>query len=360
MTQMVESPPQTNRWRDEIREILGWIKDNAVFCAAAAIALPGISVFHYTQHEHVPVSITSSEMLAVLPLVLAVIVLVTVIVSGAMLIPLSAMFEYAKRAPDGRWHLLPPRERGRRKAALLWLAALTGPGIIVATAAVFVDSSSGSGRWKFWLAIFLATVIYTGITQWLLPGREHKRTVDSFFSASLMGSFCQMLLNLTAMQLALRALDPTLAKGWIYAALIVTTIVLALVQLFFAAMIEVTSMYGGVIKQACTATAALVAALCLFPYTGASLAGYVISGSASGGADCVQLTLSTGSSDFNALLEPGTERKTHSLKLLANVDDTYLVRTRGEERGTVYRIPAANVIALTACPSPRKDNTQKK
>lgn len=360
MNQTIEKPATPHSWPQEVRELLSWVKDNALLCAAAAIALPGISVFHYTQYEHVPISITSSEMLAALPVVLSVILLTIIILCAAMLMPLSAMFESAKRAPDGRWHLLPSREGGRRKSALLWLAALAVPGIILATAATFSSSSSKNDRWPMWLAMILSAAFYTWITQWTLPGRTHKHTLDSLLFTAFMGGFCQMLLIMTTMQLTLHALNPELSSYWIYASLIGTTFGLALVQLFFAALIETTSTHAGVVKQACTATAALVAVLCAFPYTGAWLAGYVISGSASGGADCVQLTISTEASDFNALLAPGNERKTQGVRLLANVDSTYFVRKQREARGTVYRIPAEKVTALTACPSTKNNSTQNK
>lgn len=336
-------------WLKELLVIKFLIEKHPVLASASAILLPSISIYHYTMREHVPLSIASPDVVSSLPSVLAAIAFLVLALAALPLIPVSLLFEGATRDPDGQLRILPREDAQRRKDILHWLLAFMMPGAFIAlgvcTSALWLPDAD----WPIIVAAILASVIFTWTVRWKKSDGIRRHAVEPTLTTFAI-SFLQMLLAIYVMQGSLKIFGKSPSNAQAILALTVSVFLLPLVQMFAVRLIEHTSQRYGFVMQAFIGALLLIAGMCLIPPTGATLAGHVIAGSASGYTLCTQLRLSSQASEFAALTSAESSL-TIPLKILSNAGGSYLVRKSDSEDQTVYRVPDASVIALSPCPS---------
>jgi hypothetical protein len=265
------------------------------------------------------------------------------------------MFEDIERGPDGKLQLLPPKGGNRLKAIGLWLIILSTPGLLIA-AALFSNVISPPGpEWPIPTAIFLSTILCTWLTRNTMRREKRKGILTDSLPIALSAVLAQMLLTTVAMQWALGLIGHDSGDAAIFGALMLATFLLAVLQIFYAAVIEATSNLAGIVTQACVGAAIAIVLACVIPPTSAALAGSIIRVIAPDGKRCMQLRLAD-MNKFAALHDKALTDRTVGVEVLANVDSGYLVRKQGNPNDSVYRIPADDVLELLSCPPPNKAN----
>lgn len=363
---MSEISTQTDKkrhaWQSEASEILAWIEAHPTLLTASAIVLPSISITHYINTYHVPISITSPDILATLPLILATIALITVSLGVLLLLPFSVLFETIERKSDGSLQLLPKPEDGRGKTLLIWFSLLILPGVIFGLGGIALEHWLAVNPTIASLIVVASALLVAGITYSQIPRNQTRRFSFSTFLIALGSSLCQMFMVLSVMLLVLKSTDAHSSMASVAGKLSIAILILAALQLFMLALVEATSRHAGILKQACMGSALFVVVLCFLPITGARLAGNIISRTAMGGVDCVRFGLTDDAwNDFGMLRDTsGTPasrspaeatRHTANVRVLANVDGAYLVQKQEATDKAFYRIPADGITSLAKCPN---------
>lgn len=332
-------------WQSELRTIQTWIEDHPILLGGAAILLPSISIYHYATSEGVPLTIASPDIISALPSVLAAIAFLTILLCALPLAPACLMFDGARRRQDGRLRLL-SRENGQlRQDFFRWLAAFSLPGVIIAFGVLGNVMWWPDSEWPLFVFIFSGSASFT-----VIVSRIRRTPVFSESTLFVFGmSGLQMLIATMVMQLALRLVSSSWNDLLIFGLLLLSMAALSFVQIAAVLVIEQTSQKIGFVMQAFIAALCVITFACILPPTGSALAGRILQGSASGNMHCVQLRLVEGTSDFSDLFSGTDSRSTVPLRILSNADGVYLVRNNDAPKGTIYRIPTANVSALISC-----------
>lgn len=342
-------------WLEQLKIALNWAEKHPLKLASAAIALPSLSIYYYLQAEHIPLSILSSDVISGLPSLLSIIALFTVALFTLALTPLTVMFEGAITEKDGSIRVQASARHERKIKSRRWLLALALPGTILAISVVLMAKHDDIDAWVMPTAIFLSTGAFITAARFL--GRKRpkgKHWLESVWFAAA-SSVVQMLVAITLMKGVLQLISDVENIYGILAILIFSMILLAGLQLIAVGLIEWASKDGKIAANVFYASIALIAVFCVFPMTGAWLAGKVVSGSASGGRSCVQLSISGDKSDFSELMPSSKESQelTKPLNMLASTSSRYYVRPM-QEKDRTFTIPGDRVTHVQKCLDDKK------
>ncbi len=337
-------------WLEQLKIALNWAEKHPLKLASGAIALPSLSIYYYLQAEHIPLSILSSDVISGLPSLLAIIAAYTLALFALSLTPLTVMFEGAITEKDGSIRVQASARKERMRKSGLWLLALALPGTILATSVVFMAQHDGIDAWLMPTAIFSSSGLFVLAARRLgrkLPKGKHWLESVWFAAAS---SLVQMLVAITLMKQVLRLISDLDNVYGILAILIASVILFALLQLLAVGLIERASKGGKIAANVFYTSITLIVVFCAFPTTGAWLAGAVVSGSASGGRSCVQLSISGDKSDFSELMQLGKESQdlTKPLNMLASTSSRYYVRPM-QEKDKTFTVPSDRVTQIKKC-----------
>lgn len=334
-------------WPSELRYVQTWLESHPVLLGGYAILIPSISIYHYTNAEHVPLSVASPDIISSLPSVLAAIAFLVLALAALPLIPALLMVEGATRDASGRLYILPIDSLQRQKDVFHWFLAFMLPGAIIAlgiSMSVFFFPKSSlpvTGA-----AIF-ATALFT-LSVHIKKGKSLKKFISPDTLIHVLVSLLQILLAISAMQACLRFFGQSPTDRETLFALLIAILGVPTLQMLLVMLVELTSHRYGFVMQAFLGAACLISILCVVPTTGAFLAGHVIGGSASGYHKCTQLQLLNSAVKFNRIISKDGSTSV-PVKILSKASGIYLVRDLDIRNQAVYRIPETDVVALVPC-----------
>lgn len=350
------SEAHSHDWTNELRSIQAWIQAHPVLLATLGIFLPSAALFNYSIFGQAPLNLASTDVISSLPTLLAAIALLSICCSVLMVAPVLVLIEGAPRDEKGELVIFPLERKARKRAALQWIALLLMPAAVIAGTIIVSALSDAVSDWMYLPIICLTALLY-GICGTFIRSADRGVVFSESTLRTTFAGVAQMLISVFVMQSILSALRDD-SPSRILLIVICAMILLALLQVGCVMAIQLTSRYAGPARQAFLAAMGIVTFVCIFPPTGAWLAGAVLGSSATGGNSCARLFLSPDTSFAQLLLEaPTSERHTSDLRVLAKVDGIYLVRKYGAAEGSVYLIPELQVLALTPCTSTRKSGS---
>lgn len=344
-------------WLEQFVAALKWAEDHPVKFASGAIALPTLSIFYYLHENHLPLSILSSDVISSLPSLLTLISALTLSLFALTLMPIIFIFDGANTEQDGSIRSLISSGNTRLANSFIWLAALMLPGAILAIAVVLMTKYDGNDAWAIPLSVILASSTFALILYALGKRRPFIKYVLESSTLAFCSNLAQMLLTLTLMKQALRFFPDLKCLCLILLILLATVATIAIVQILLVHAIELGSKKGRIAANAFYVSIALVSAACLFPTTGSHLAGIALSNSASGGWECVHLSISGEPRDYSEIMEP-TGIQTKPVHIFAATSSRYYIRLEGESDRT-HMISSERVTQIKKCPtdSSKKEET---
>lgn len=351
-----DSCATVNSWRAQIASTFAWIEKHPFSLATAGFALSVISINHYLRREGIPLSILSSDTIAAVPAVLAMVSVTAFALLMLLLLPLAAVFDGIIQERDGTLRLLPTHSPFRKKKIILWLTALAAPGMLVMLVIIGIAYELINERFGIPFGIFL------GISVFWLAWRVARRRSSGTFNAiertmfALLAGVVQILTSILFVQLALKFL-PAIENQSVEALIVIGACMavmaaLALVQLAIVRSVEIFSKGGQLVRYVPAFVGGIIVTLCVMPYSGSVLAGTVISHSASGGHRCVQFTVSGDPADFNELMQMKDKERTRTTKpvrVLAGTSSLHYLRLVDGADG-VLMLPVDRVTGLKPCP----------
>ncbi|SEK37814.1 hypothetical protein SAMN05428989_0004 [Pseudoxanthomonas sp. GM95] len=345
--------PLPANWLSEVRTAQGWVEAHPVLLSIMAILLPSISIYHYTTAENLPLSIASPDIISSLPSVLAAIAFLAVTLVVLILTPALLILEGVQRDDKGRLRVMSRDPQQRKQDLRRWFIAYCIPGALIAAAVATRALWLRDAQWLVFAAILFAFVLFT-----VMVRRIKKKPLGSLVSdgtiLTLAFSLIQMLLAISAMQIAIKLVGDAASERLVIAAVLLAMLTLPAIQLVSVIAIEVTSDRYGFVLQAFLGALGVIFALCVVPPTGAYLAGQVIGGSASGHANCVYLKFRESENNYEELVDKKS-KQTVQVKIYANASSSYLIRKVGDKDGAVYRIPQESIVSISPCPNLKKN-----
>lgn len=345
-------------WKEELRIVSKWIEEHPALLTVLAFLLPSSGLYHFVTADHIPLELASSDVIAALPLLLVRISFLVIMLSALFALPALMVFEGAVREQDGSIRVFPPFIRRRRrklgpraKKLLLWLLALSVPGLAIAAALAVDAMLDQSDAPVVPVAIGVGVVAFVVITRGIRRSAQNGESLHEFTALSAAAGVTQMMAALFCMQFALRYVPSATHDGLVFALLLFAVFILAFVQITIVVVIEQTSRHAGFVRQGFVGALCLVSIAFIFPHSGAALTGMALRDTASGGHRCVRLAMTAESADFRTLIHKNAAGagRTVGLNLLSNLGGTYLARIRGDKEKTVYRIPTDKVVSMAPC-----------
>ncbi|MBD0677765.1 hypothetical protein CGA21_03655 [Pseudomonas sp. PSB11] len=342
---------------------LKWLNDRAWPLSVGILLTAGLYLYQYILEEQIPLSITSSAVLAALPAMSAILVFIISVLVAFILSPifvlfhrlnasdkrLSDDFSFEQRSAEQRARHL--RLLGRWGGGLLILGVfcglLTGVGFQV-TGNVFWTCAAISGAG---LTIF---VYYRFITL----GVEGSVSTD-FRMACVMSAFVQIgvILNVTivVMEIAGRYVS---SLWWLLLLVPGELLFLGLIQLLGALFVVKMRGHEHPVAFVAIGVMVMVVVLGLYPASSAKLGGFALQVSSSGARNCAVLGLGPESKGLEAIMDPDRPGFSRPFRILAEADGIYFVRPWKTDSKFIQFVPRASLTSIDACPLDRKSARQ--
>ncbi|WP_236708454.1 hypothetical protein [Pseudomonas sp. Root562] len=329
------------------------------------LLIAGIYLFQYIQVEKIPLSITSSAVVAALPAMFAMLVFVIAMLGALIVMPAFIIFhrlnDSGERLSDhlsfdqGKSGLTPLR----RRLMLHWLYGVLLLGGFVWLVGVHASYGHTSGWWM------LGMVALGGLTllghAWIIT-RVWKTSVSlEFWFACVMSALVQWIAILNVTVVVARSVSEYVDDVWLFIPFMFLELVLLwLIQLGGAYFVVVMRRHEHPVAHAALVAMVVIFVLGLIPQTSAKLAGVTLQLPSSGARNCTVMTWAASTQLLEAINDPDNPGSSIRLRLLAEADGMYIVRPWRAEAKAVQFVPRSSVTGIDECaPEPKTDDATR-
>lgn len=341
-----------------------WLNERAWPLGGSILLIAGIYLFQYIQVEKIPLSITSSAVIAALPAMFAMLVFVIAMLGALIVMPAFILFqrlnESGERLSD---HLRfdqgkPELTTLHRRLVLHWFYGLLLLGGFVWLIGALAASDYTSGWWivgKVVLGIF--TLLGHA---WIITRVLNVRASLEFWFACVMSALIQLVAILNVTVVVARSVSEYVEDVWLFIPfMLLELILLWLIQLAGAYFVVVTRRHEHPIAHAALVAMVVIFALGLIPQMSAKLAGVTLQLPSSGARNCTIMTWAPSTQLVDAIKDPGNPGSSIRLRLLAEADGMYIVRPWRAETKAVQFVPRSSVTGIDECPPEQKTDATR-
>lgn len=357
----IESPStrsSPNRYARLSASLL-WLNERAWPLSIGILLTAGLYLYQYILEEKIPLSITSSAVLAALPTMSAILIFIILVLVGFILLPIFVLFHRLnasdkRLSDDFSFEQRSPEQRARHLRLLArWGGGLLMLGIFCALLSVIGSQVTANLWWA------CAAVLGTGLTLFayyrLMTLGVIGQVSTDFRMACVMSAFVQMgvILNVTivAMDIAGRYVS---SLWWLLLLIPMELLLLGMIQLLGALFVVKMRGHDQPAAFVVLAVMAVVIALGLYPGSGARLGGFALQVSSSGARNCTIMSFDPQSKGLESIMDPARPGFSRPLRILAEADGTYFVRPWNTDAKLVQFVPRAKLSGIDACPLDRK------
>ena len=339
----------------QLSQGLLWLNERAWPLGGSILLVAGIYLFQYIQVEKIPLSITSSAVIAALPAMFAMLVVFIVMLGSLVVMPAFIMFH---RLNDSGERLSDHLSFDQRKPELTALHGRLvlhwGYGLLVLGAFVWLIGALApytqlSGWWIVGeIGVGLLTL---AAHAWIIT-RVYKTRIDkAFWFACVMSALVQLFAILTVTVVVARSVSEYVEDVWWFIPfMLLELFLLWLIQLAGAYFVVVVRRHEHPIAHGALVGRAVIFAVGLIPQASAKLAGVTLQLPSSGARHCTVVTWAPDTKVLEAIKDPNNPGSSIRLRLLAEADGIYIVRPWRTEAKAVQFIPRASVTGFDECP----------
>lgn len=353
----LQTPPP-NRY-SQLSQGLLWLNERAWPLGIGILLTAGMYLYQYIQDEKIPLSITSSAVIAALPAMSAMLVFVISVLVAFIIMPIFVLFhrlnDSGKRLSDDfSFDKISPELSARhRRLILRWGGGLLILGIyctLVGAAGPYVPR----GGW--WIGAGLLGLLLTVLAYTVFITRGQNITVSADFRfICVMSALVQVFVILTVTSVVLPiAAEYVNNIWWLVPLMFLELFFLWLIQLLGALLVVRTRRHENPVAFIATVVFAIVILLGLYPPSSAKLAGFALQVSASGGRNCTVMNFGADSKGVEAITDPARPGYSRPLRVIAEVDGIYFVRPWKSDSKAVQFVPRASLTGVDACPANSK------
>jgi hypothetical protein len=356
------SPP--NRYA-QLSQGLLWLNERAWPLGGSILLIAGIYLFQYIQVEKIPLSITSSAVVAALPAMFVMLVFVIAMLGALIVMPAFILFhplnDSGERLSDhlsfdqGKSKLTPLH----RRLVLHWLYGVLLLGSFVWLIGVLASYDHTSGWWIVGM-VGLGLLTLLGHA-WIIT-RVWKTSVSfEFWIACVMTALVQWIAILNVTVVVARSVSEYVEDVWLFIPFMFLELVLLwLIQLGGAYFVVVMRRHEHPVAHAALVAMVIIFVVGLIPQTSARLAGVTLQLPSSGARNCAVMTWAPSTPLLDAIKDPGNPGSSIRLRLLAEADGMYIVRPWRADTKAVQFVPRSSVTGIDECaPEPKADDATR-
>lgn len=361
----IEKSAELEGWKSEVKTLLRITKEYATLIGVAIATASGASVFNYIRSEGLPINLASSAFLASLPAVSAAIIFLIVILICYFLFPTAVVFlPIESDRPTHMSKVFSGSSKVRRRAKWHLLAFLSAPALLtllVVLAFSYIGTLGGDFFFGFSLVSSVALCWLLSIR--LIGGRKSPgfwKSLD-FYYLTVGAVLVQFLISSIVLRVSLRKFFLDVDNIWI----LTLISLLAIVATVFIQISAAVAM-GRLIKTAtplrniALVVFSIVLAACIFPVSGSFIAGRVMQIMAGGGGSCLVLEWNmSGVKSIHSSLMSTDEGRSVPVRIMAESDGTYFVKTSEQETRRIFKVETAAVSGFEACLTRETDEIGK-
>lgn len=354
----IETPsaqPSPNRYT-QLSQGLLWLNERAWPLGGSILLVAGIYLFQYIQVEKIPLSITSSAVIAALPAMFAMLVFLIVMLGSLVVMPAFIMFhrlnDSGERLSD---HLSFDQGKSgltalHRRLVLHWGYGLLLLGAFVWLLGVLAPLTQRNGWWI--VGEVVVGLLTLAAHAWIVTRVYKTRITREFWFACVMSALVQWFAILNVTLVVARSVSEYVEDVWWFIPFMLLELVLLwLIQLAGAYFVVVIRRHEHPIAHAALVGMAVIVALGLIPQASAKLAGVTLQLPSSGARHCTIVTWTPDTKLLEAIKDPSNPGSSIRLRLLAEADGMYIVRPWRTEAKAVQFIPRASVTGFDECPA---------
>jgi hypothetical protein len=345
----------------QLSQGLLWLNERAWPLGGSILLIAGIYLFQYIQVEQIPLSITSSAVVAALPAMFAMLVFVIAMLGALIVMPAFILFhrlnDSGERLSDhlsfdlGTSGLTPLH----RRLVLHWLygVLLLGGFVWLIGALAAYDHTGG-----WWIVGMVGLGLLTLLGHAWIITRVWKTSVSfEFWIACVMSALVQWIAILNVTVVVARSVSEYVEDVWLFIPFMFLELVLLwLIQLGGAYFVVVMRRHEHPVAHAALVAMVIIFVVGLIPQTSAKLAGATLQLPSSGARNCAVMTWAPGTPLLDAIKDPGHPGSSIRLRLLAEADGMYIVRPWRADTKAVQFVPRSSVTGIDECAPERKSD----
>jgi len=357
----VEPTTQPSRHRyAQLSQGLLWLNERAWPLGGSVLLIAGIYLFQYIQVEKIPLSITSSAVVAALPAMFAMLVFVIAMLGALIVMPAFILFhrlnDAGERLSD---HLSFDRGKSaltplHRRLILHWLYGVLLLGLFVWLIGALASYGYNSGGWILGQVVLgIATLLGHA---WIITRVWKTRVSLDFWLACVMSALIQWVAILNVTVVVARSVSEYVEDVWLFIPFMFLELVLLwLIQLGGAYFVVVVRRHEHPVAHSALVAMVVIFVVGLIPQTSAKLAGVTLQLPSSGARNCTVMTWAPSTQLLDAIKDPGNPGSSIRLRLLAEADGMYIVRPWRAEAKAVQFVPRSSVTGIDECaPEPQE------
>jgi hypothetical protein len=347
-----------NRYARLSRSLL-WLSERAWALSVGILLTAGLFLYQYILEEQIPLSITSSAVLAALPTMSAILIFIILVLVTFILSPIFVLFHRLnasdKRLSDDFSFEQRTREQRLRHLRLLarWGGGLSILGIFCALFSVIGSQVTGNLWWTC-LAMLSTGLTFFAYYRVMTLGVEGPVSTD-FRMACVMSAFVQMGVILSVTTVAIDLAGRYVSSLWWLLLLVpVELLILGMIQLLGALFVVKMRGHDHPVAFVAIGVMAMVVALGLYPASSAKLGGFALQVSSSGARQCTIMSFVPDTKGLEAIMDADKPGVSRPLRVLAEADGIYFVRPWKADSKLIQFVPRASLTGMDACAVDRK------
>jgi hypothetical protein len=345
----------------QLSQGLLWLNERAWPLGGSILLIAGIYLFQYIQVEKIPLSITSSAVVAALPAMFVMLVFVITMLGALIVMPAFIIFhrlnDSGERLSDhlsfdqGKSGLTPLR----RRLMLHWLYGVLLLGGFVWLIGALASYDRTGGWWTIGI-VGLGFLTLLGHA-WIIT-RVWKTSVSfDFWVACVMSALVQLFAILNVTVVVARSVSEYVDDVWLFVPFMFLELVLLwLIQLGGAYFVVVMRRHEHPVAHAALVAMVIIFVVGLIPQASARLAGVTLQLPSSGARNCTVMTWAPSTQLLDAIRDPGNPGSSIRLRLLAEADGMYIVRPWRADTKAVQFVPRSSVTGIDECAAEPKAN----
>ncbi|WP_431760931.1 hypothetical protein [Pseudomonas sp.] len=347
--------PSTPNHYEQLSRGLSWLNDRAWPLGGSILLIAGIYLFQYIQVEKIPLSITSSAVIAALPAMFAMLVFVIAMLGALIVMPVFIIFHRLNKSGERLSDHLnfdqgkPELTTLHRRLVLHW-----GYGLLLLGAFVWLIGALASYDLNhgWWIVLQVALGILTLFGHaWIITRVVKTKVSSEFWFACGMSALVQWLAILNVTVVVSRSVSEFVNDVWWFMPLMfLELVVLWLIQMAGAYFVVVMRRHEHPVAHAALVGMAVIFAVGLIPQASAKLAGVTLQIPSSGARNCTVMTWAPDAQLLATIKDPDNSGVSIRLRLLAEADGMYIVRPWRSEDKAVQFVPRPSVTGIDECP----------
>lgn len=347
-------------WRLELRVTADFIKKHAGLLIAGMLATAGIAIHQYLQNENIPLSILSSELTAGLPTLFILLAFSVISLTSSAILPTAILLNRSKKLSgicimeDLHRHA---REQNYSEATLYgwlifyWCISQVFVALVI-TCLLYWDAFmawAGFGGLSI-ITIILFFLLDILLMRLMLP----TRWIDHLKAQVILLLACATIQVLIMLVLAAAIEIQGQQPSSLHMLLLILAGVMAVLSFFqivAARFIWEASCKPRLLISTGAITGCIILAVCSIPLPNKLLVGYVLSGTASGGRNCVTLEWKQGATVPPELRVPNNPVRSIDLRIPLSTNDVWFARPRSDDSSDIFLISRADVAKVMTCHS---------